>query len=57
MSLIRNCDICKIDGDEGVKAVAKYRADDREWYDVCKKHLKLVKENKLYYVLFENERT
>ena len=47
------CDICKMDGVENVEAVAKYEAEDNEFYDVCKKHLKFVKQNKILdYTMF-----
>jgi len=41
------CDLCELDGDEGVEAVAFYTAEDNEDYDVCEKHLKDVKAVKL----------
>jgi CRISPR/Cas system-associated protein Cas10 (large subunit of type III CRISPR-Cas system) len=43
---IHYCDLCQMDGDENVVAVAKYQAEDNEFYDVCKKHFKLVKQAK-----------
>lgn len=44
MKIIRTCDICELDGKEGVKAIGYYFGDRPEFYDVCKKHAEGVKK-------------
>ena len=43
------CDICEMDGDDHVIAIAEYKAKDEKFYFVCKKHFEDVKEAGLYY--------
>ena len=47
------CDICEMDEDEEIKAVAEYIADDEETYQVCKKHLKHVKDAGLKFTMLK----
>jgi len=55
--IIVTCDICEMDGDEDIIAVAKYRdIVDKEWF-VCKKHLEDVIKAQLRYLLLEKKCT
>ncbi len=53
MGTYYTCDICSMDGYEDVKAVARYWDIEGIKWLVCKKCLKLVKQNKLNFELLE----
>jgi len=41
---IHFCDLCALDGEENVRAIGWYIAQDSTDYDVCSKHAKDVKK-------------
>ena len=52
---VRTCDVCELDGEEGVKAVGYYFINKEEFYDVCKRHAKSVrKEGKEVYLYWRH---
>ncbi|MFA5307420.1 MAG: hypothetical protein WC365_08285 [Candidatus Babeliales bacterium] len=50
----RLCVICYEDG-ETTQAVARYTTLDSEKYDVCEKHLKVIKEANLTYRMLRDD--
>lgn len=51
--IVKCCDLCEMDGEEEVEAIASYKAGDYKEYQVCKKHLEHVKNAKLKYNLYK----
>ena len=47
--LVAYCDLCVADGYEGIRAVARYWDEENKEWDVCDKHLAVVKAAGLDY--------
>ena len=54
MGEMKSCDLRDMEGQEN-KAIGWYIAEDKEEYDVCKKHAKDVKKGGLKLELYEEE--
>jgi len=54
MGIYYTCNICDMDGYDNVKAIAEYWDVEGQKWLVCKKCLKLVKQNKLDFKLLED---
>lgn len=44
MMKIAFCDLCDQEGHSRTEAIGRYKDTVGKWWDICKRHLKLVKE-------------
>lgn len=55
MGTMITCDLCEMDGEEDVKAVAKYTDKHRDEWVICQKHLEDVKKAGLKFEMLKGD--